>query len=56
MIVGEVVEILIRLRDGHQLTMNEDNAVCYACNILDQLPSMVEADDILQELKQTMKG
>lgn len=43
MIIGELVEILIRLRDGHKLSFREDEAVCCACNILDQLPSMEDA-------------
>lgn len=36
--LGELVESLIYMRDHHQLTRDEDEAVCEACNILDELP------------------
>lgn len=41
---GELVEILIQVRDGHQLKRTEDDAVCAACNILDKLPRMMDTD------------
>jgi len=39
MTVGEVVETLIALRDRVSLDWREDDAVCEACNILDELPN-----------------
>lgn len=39
MTVGEVVETLIALRDRTSLSWREDDDVCEACNILDQLPN-----------------
>jgi hypothetical protein len=54
MTMGEVVEILIRLRDGYDLSRREDDAVCYACNILDQFPRLYDAEKTLQELKNTV--
>lgn len=51
MTMGELVEILICLRNRYELSGREDEAVCNACNILDQFPRMVDAYDTLQELK-----
>lgn len=51
MIIGEVVEMLIFIRDRCNLSFEEDEAVCYACNILDQLPRMQDAYDVVQQLK-----
>ena len=42
--IGELVEALIRVRDGNSLTRTEDAAVCAACNILDRLPTMMDED------------
>ena len=42
--IGELVEALIRVRDGNSLTRTEDAAVCAACNILDRLPNMMDED------------
>lgn len=36
--IGEIVEILIQIRDDCFLSSNEDEAVCAACNILSKLP------------------
>jgi len=44
MSIGEIVETLIRVHDGGQLTQMEDEAVCAACNILDKLPGMTDED------------
>lgn len=43
--LGEIVETLIVVRDRNRLTRAEDEAVCAACNILDRLPNMMEAED-----------
>lgn len=51
MTIGELVEILICLRDRYELQWNEDEAVCNACNILDQLPRMMDVCDTSLELK-----
>lgn len=51
MTMGELVEILIYMRNKHDLSKSEDDAVCNACNILDQFPRMVDANETLQELK-----
>lgn len=46
--IGEVVEELIYLRDkfgryNGELTRQQDDAICQACNILAKLPNMEEA-------------
>ena len=41
--IGMIVEILIGLRDGRQLDSVEDQAVIEACNLMDRLPRMEEA-------------
>lgn len=41
--IGEVVEKLIYLRDKTSLNRQDDEAVCYVCNILDLFPRMMEA-------------
>ena len=51
MIIGEVVELLIRLRDDIQLDRRTDDAVCAACNLLDELPRLSTVDDVLKILK-----
>lgn len=43
--IGEVVEKLIYLRDKTSLNQQDDEAVCYACNILDMFPRMMEASE-----------
>ena len=50
--IGEVVETLIWLRNRHDLTRTEDDAVCSACNILDRLPSMMDEDTAKETLRQ----
>lgn len=52
MTIGELVEILIYLRNRYELSECEDEAVCDACNILDQFPRMADVYDTLQELKE----
>lgn len=51
MIVGEVVEILIVMRDRTRLSQREDDAVCDACNILDKLPRLMEVEDVRTALE-----
>lgn len=54
--IGEIVEILIRLRDRHDLTRTEDDAVCAACNTLDRLPNMMEEETAKATLRQATIG
>ena len=49
--IGELVETLIRVRDGNSLTQTEDAAVCAACNILDRLPNMMDEDAAKESVK-----
>lgn len=44
--IGEVVEKLIYLRDKTSLDRQDDEVVCYACNILDLFPRMMEASEV----------
>lgn len=46
MTIGEVVEELIWLRDRnkHELSMQQDQAICNACNVLDKLPAREKAE------------
>ena len=55
MIVGEVVEILIQMRDNMVLDRRTDEAVCAACNILDELPRLEEAEIVREQLKERKK-
>lgn len=41
--IGEMVEILISLKDQVPLMSIEEEAVIEACNLLDKLPRMEEA-------------
>lgn len=50
--IGEIVETLIYIRDHHELSQNDDEAVCAACNILDRLPNMMEDEAAKTALKQ----
>lgn len=44
MIIGEIVECLIGIRDGHNdLYSTEDQAIIEACNLLSKLPRLEEA-------------
>ena len=45
MVIGELVETLIRLRDRHkgELYRYEDEAICEACNLMARLPAQKEA-------------
>lgn len=43
--LGEIVETLIRVHDCANLSRQEDDAVCAACNILDKFPNMTEEED-----------
>lgn len=44
MIIGEIVERLIGLKDGHSdLLSSEYEAILEACNLLDKLPRLEEA-------------
>lgn len=41
--IGEIVEILIRVKDDYSYTDYRKQAIEEACNLLDKLPSMEEA-------------
>lgn len=43
MIIGQVVELLIGIKDQAPLLSMEEEAVIEACNLLDKLPRMEEA-------------
>lgn len=55
MIVGGVVEILIQMRDNMVLDQRTDEAVCTACNILDELPRLEEAEIVREQLRERKK-
>lgn len=49
MIIGEIVEVLINLKDQSEgLTSREYQAVIEACNVLERLPRMEEATTYAQ--------
>jgi len=52
MIIGEVVEILIRIKDQQKVLSREEQALIEACNLLDKLPRMAEATTYEPEVKQ----
>jgi len=43
MIIGEVVERLIDIKDSAELSFYDVEAIEQACNVLDKLPRMEEA-------------
>lgn len=43
MIIGEVVETLIYIKDSPTLSDREREALIEACNLLDKLPRLAEA-------------
>lgn len=45
MVIGELVEILIQLKDRQEVLSREEKALIQACNLLDQLPRMAEATE-----------
>lgn len=45
MIIGEVVETLIYIKDSPTLSDREREAVIEACNLLDKLPRLAEATE-----------
>lgn len=49
MIIGEVVETLIYIKDSPTLSDREREAVIEACNLLDKLPRLAEATEYEQE-------
>ncbi len=50
MIIGEIVEMLLIIRDTKGLTPLEDEAVIAACNLLSRLPRLQEAETITNVL------
>ena len=54
--IGEVVEVLIRLRDVFDLSRYEDEAVCVACNVLDRLPIMMDEEQAKNALNKAFSG
>ncbi|MCI8630608.1 MAG: hypothetical protein HFE57_14160 [Firmicutes bacterium] len=49
--IGEIVEILIQIRDDYSLSSNEDEAVCAACNILSKLPRTENELELQERMK-----
>lgn len=49
--IGEIVEILIQIRDNYSFTSNEDEAICATCNILNKLPRTMEEDTAKERMK-----
>lgn len=45
MIIGEVVETLIYIKDSPTLSDREREAVIEACNLLDKLPRLAETTE-----------
>ena len=45
MIIGELVERLIRIKDDYSLLSYEQEAIEEACNLLDRLPRLEEATE-----------
>lgn len=45
MIIGELVERLISIRDSHDLWLHEQETIEEACNLLDKLPRLEEATE-----------
>lgn len=45
MIIGELVERLIGIKDSHDLWSHEQDAIEQACNLLDKLPRLEEATE-----------
>ncbi len=50
--IGEIVEVLIQMRDNYDLTKTNDDAVCAACNILNRLPVMMNEEIAKDTLRQ----
>ena len=44
MLIGEVVEILIGIKDRQKVLSREEEALVAACNLLDTLPRTEEAN------------
>jgi hypothetical protein len=51
MIIGEIVERLIYMRDHTDISFENDNAICEACNLLDELPRMEEYEVVREKLR-----
>lgn len=43
--IGEIVEILIGIKDTQEVFSREEQALIQACNLLDKLPRTAEATD-----------
>lgn len=52
MMIGEIVEALIRLHDSGRISQTEDDTVCSACNILDKLPRMMDEETAKDTIRQ----
>ncbi len=44
MIIGEIIETLIRVHNSGSISKMDDDAVCSACNILSKLPRMMDEE------------
>lgn len=45
MLIGEIVEYLIGIKDDYPPGSTQEEAVIEACNLLDKLPRMAEATE-----------
>ena len=50
MIIGKLVEELIQIRNEYNLPLEQEEAICEACNILDKLPRLVDSWDVKEML------
>ena len=51
MIIGELVEILINIKDSQDVLSREEEALIEACNLLSRLPRLAEASSYQPEVK-----
>lgn len=55
--IGEIVEILIQIRDNSKdITRMEDEALIEACNLLDVLPRMEDGVEYIGRLKNLIES
>lgn len=55
MLVGDVVEILILIKDRYNLSAREYEAICNACDILSNLKGYISVDEAQEVLTQLRK-
>lgn len=55
--IGEIVEILIQIRDNSKdITRMEDEALIEACNLLDELPRMEDGTEYRERLRKAVRS